>query len=243
MPENTVEAFDRAFSVGANALETDAHMTRDGKVVLAHDETGQRMAGVERAIRDVTYEEIRTWDVGKGFRGPDGTRPDRAYRVPLLAEVLSTFPDAFVNIDAKQTKPDMMPALVRIIREARAQDRVRIASFSSRNLRHARSLGYQGALGTAAVELARAIFAPRIVNRMLPLLGDAAQVPEHGWGITFAKQSMIDRLHEAGLRVDFWTIDDPARARALLAMGADGIVTNDPRRICDAVGVTAQKSS
>ena len=62
--------------------------------------------------------------------------------------------------------------------------------------------------------------------------GNAAQVPRRAYGVNFASQRAIDRFHTVGLRVDFWTIDDPAEARRLLAMGADGIMTDDPRVIC-----------
>lgn len=59
LPENTLEAFRRALDVGANAIETDCHVTRDGHVVLAHDATGARLAGVPRAIADFTLDEVR----------------------------------------------------------------------------------------------------------------------------------------------------------------------------------------
>ncbi|MCL2777043.1 MAG: hypothetical protein FWD73_03490 [Polyangiaceae bacterium] len=228
LPENTLEAFARAFDLGANAIETDAHMTRDGRVVLSHDSTGERMAGVPMAIRDATLNDVRTWNVGAGFTIASGGER-RAYRMPTLDETLEAFPNAFFNIDVKQTSPDMIQALLRSIRAAHATNRVRIASFSARNLRRARALGYDGALGMASSDLAKVMLLPRLFARRLPIAGDAAQVPERAWGMTFASQSAIDRLHACGLRVDFWTIDDPERAKWLFAMGADGIVTNDVR--------------
>ena len=210
LPENTLAAFARALEVGADAIETDAHLTRDGHVVLIHDPF---------RVPEQTLEEVRAW------------RPD----VPTLTEALERFPGVLFNVDAKQTAPDMIPALLRAIHDARAADRVRIASFSSRNLERARELGYDGETGLSAKEVARVMFLPRPALRWLRVAGHAAQVPHRAYGIRFDTQSAIDRFHALGVRVDFWTIDDPEEAKRLLALGADGIVTNDPRRIALAV--------
>lgn len=211
LPENTLAAFERALEVGADAIETDAHMTRDGRIVLIHD---------PHRIALSTLEQVHAW------------RPE----VPTLDAALTRFPRAMFNIDAKQTSPDMMGALVRCIRQHDATDRVRIASFSTRNLERARDLGYEGETGLGAKELARIMFLPWSALRWARVQGHAAQVPHRAYGVRFDTQASIDRLHRLGLRVDFWTIDDPLEARRLLAMGADGIVTNDPRRMREALG-------
>jgi glycerophosphoryl diester phosphodiesterase len=232
LPENTLPAFRLALELGAGAIETDAHMTRDGRVVLSHDPSGERMAGVARPIRDATLSEVQSWDVGARFapRGRDGRHGSLApFRMPTLDEALEELPDVAFNVDAKQEEPDMIPALLRCIRAAGATERVRIASFSTKNLRRARALGYEGPTGLAPAEIARAVLAPK---RFVSAEGDAAQVPLRAWGVRFAKPSSIDRLHALGLRVDFWTVDDPRLARELFAMGADGVMTDDPRTLC-----------
>lgn len=235
LPENTVAAFRLAVELGADAIETDAHMTRDGRIVLSHDPTGERMAGVARPIRDATLAEVKAWDVGARFvpRGRDGRHGSlEPFRVPTLEEALDELPDVFFNVDAKQESPDMIPALLRCIRAASATERVRVASFSGRNLRRARALGYEGPTGLSRSEVARALLAPK---RVAQVAGDAAQVPLRAWGLRFAKPKAITRLHELGLRVDFWTVDDPAVAKELFAMGADGVMTDDPRTLCAAL--------
>jgi glycerophosphoryl diester phosphodiesterase len=233
LPENTLDAFRLAVELGADAIETDAHMTRDGRIVLSHDASGLRMAGVPVAIRDVTYREAQSWDMGARFVARDGSRASRPFRIPTLDEALAALPGVVFNVDAKQVRPDMIPALLRSIRGAHAEDRVRVASFSTMNLRRARRLGYEGQTGLGAAELAALMLAPSRLARAMRR-GDAAQVPPRAWGMTFASQRTIDRLHGLGLRVDFWTIDDPDEAQRLLAMGADGIMTDDIRRIAAA---------
>jgi glycerophosphoryl diester phosphodiesterase len=231
LPENTIESFRLALELGAHALETDCHLTRDGHVVLSHDASLERTCGVAKTIPELTLQELSALDIGARFvaRRPGVHRTTDRFRIPTLEEALEACPDILFNVDAKQTTPDMIPALVRAIRRARAEDRVRIASFSARNLARARALGYAGETGLAPSEVARAMFLPAFAQRLLRVSGDAAQVPLRAWGVNFASQPSIDRLHSIGLRVDFWTIDDPTEAKRLFALGADGVMTDDPR--------------
>lgn len=221
LPENTLEAFARALEIGADAIETDAHMTRDGRIVLSHDATGERMAGVAREIRASTLAEVKSWNVAGAHGG--------TFRMPTLDEALAAFPRVVLNVDAKQTEPNMIPALLRALQGH--EDRVRIASFSNANLARVRAAGYLGETGLSPSEVARAMFVPIAALRWLRLPGHAAQVPRRAYGMKFASQRAIDRFHQLGLRVDFWTIDDPQEARALFAMGADGVMTDDPRAV------------
>lgn len=243
-PENTLEAIRLAIELGADAVETDAHLTRDGRLVLSHDPDGSHMAGVPRRIVDMTLSELREWNMGAGFVAPDGSRPyTRApVRIATVEELLAEFPGVYFNIEAKATSPNMAPALVRCVREARAQDRVRLASFSWANLRRIRALGYEGETGMAPPEVARCMIPPLAVARLLPVPGDVAQVPLRAWGIDFATQASIDRLHALGLPVEFWTINDVATAEKLLAMGADAIMTDDPRLFLREVRVFRDRS-
>lgn len=233
LPENTLEAFALALELGADAIETDAHMTRDGRIVLSHDPSGDRMAGTSIAIKDATLAELRTWNMGARFTPARAGlfRSSDRFRMPTLEEALSSFPNVPFNVDAKQTMPDMIPALLRAIRGARAEDRVRIASFSTTNLRRTRALGYTGETGLSPKEIARIMFVPRPALRWLRVNGHAAQVPRRAYGVSFASRGAIDRLHALGLRIDFWTIDERAEAERLFAMGADGVMTNDPRAL------------
>ena len=235
LPENTLEAFQLALELGADAIETDAHLTRDGHVVLSHDPTGGRMAGVPRAIRDASLDEVQSWDVGARFT-PRGAPLGRPFRIPTFDAALAAFPDTVFNVDAKQTAPDMIPALLRCVRVAHAVNRVRIASFATQNLKRTRALGYEGETGLGGPELARIMFAPRFALDWVRPAGHAAQVPRRMYGITFASQPAIDRMHRVGVRVDFWTIDDPVDAKRLFAMGADGVMTDDIRTMCAAFG-------
>jgi glycerophosphoryl diester phosphodiesterase len=231
LPENTLEAFALALELGADAIETDAHMTRDGRIVLSHDPDGARMAGVRRGIADATLAEVRTWNVGARFvpRRPGAFVRSALYRMPTLEEALAAFPGVRFNVDAKQLDPDMIPALLRSVQSARAEDRVRIASFSTTNIRRVRALGYPGETALSPSEIARVMFVPRSALRWLRVEGFAATIPRRAYGVPFTTQAAIDRFHAVGAKVEFWTIDDPEEADRLVALGADGVMTNDPR--------------
>jgi glycerophosphoryl diester phosphodiesterase len=117
----------------------------------------------------------------------------------------------------------MVPQVLEVIRRARAEERVTIASFDVFTLRRVRALGYRGPTGLAREEVLM-LLTP--LTRFFPPVGQAAQLPDR-----LGTRAVIQKCHALGLVVHYWTINDPARARALLALGADGIMTDDPRAI------------
>ncbi len=234
LPENTLPSFRRALEHGATALETDVHMTSDGHIVLSHDPTGSRMANDPREIRRCTLDEVRRWDAGWGFVDAHGARPfaGQGFEMPLLEDLLRACPDVPVNVDAKQLAPDMVPTLVSLLRRLGAAERVRLASFSTRTLRRIRAVGYPGDTGLGQSEVAALRLAPRaLLERLFSFRRIAAQMPTHVSLIRLDTPGFIAKCHDLGARVDYWTIDDPVEARRLLALGADGIMTDDAARI------------
>jgi glycerophosphoryl diester phosphodiesterase len=211
----------------------DVHMTADGVVVVAHDPDGQRMCRESRAIKNTKYADLREWDAGWGFVDSEGNRPfaDKGYHIPRFVDVLERFPDQILNVDLKQSSPSMVDEVLSIVRNARAQDRVILASFSHATLLHIRLRKYAGMTAMGALEVAGSIYLPPFLVRRLPFRGMAAQIPMRVGSRVLASEERITRLQELGARVDFWTINDPKDARILLDMGADGIMTDDPRAI------------
>jgi len=243
LPENTLPAFARALELGADAIETDAHLTADGHVVLSHDATGKRMAGVRRAIRDCTLEEVWGWDVGKGFSPRPGAAPPRGpFRVPSLAEALVEFPDTAFNVDVKDGSPRMVAAVVDVVRRAGAENRVLLASCEARTLQAIRDAGYLGPTGLGQGEVARLALLPGPLARRLELKGRRAQVPGAAYGLRLDRPRFLERCHGRGLAVDFWTVNDPDEARRLAALGADGIMTDDPALVAPALGKKGHES-
>lgn len=230
LPENSIASFARALELGVDAIETDCHMTRDGVVVLAHDPRGTRTAGCDDEIRDRPWSTVSRWDLGRGFVDARGERSlvGAGHRPPTFEEALAAFPGARFNVDAKQEEPNMIPALLRLIRRADACARVRIASFSQTNLARVRRAGYEGETALGPHEVVALRVGPRwLASRVVQ--GARAMIPTRQGPVDLSSRAFIERCHRLGVAVDYWTVDDPGEARELFARGADGVVTNDPR--------------
>jgi glycerophosphoryl diester phosphodiesterase len=224
-------AFRTAREVGAAGLELDIHITADGYLAVAHDDTFIRTApaganGGGRRLEEMSLAEIRAIDAGSFF-GPGfgGERP------PLLAEVLEEFcPDLYVDIELKsrKTKDDPLPAaaakLLKSMGKA-VEGAVVVSSFNPLCL---------GAFKRAFPRIPTAVIYS--VNPEVPLAlrwgagrfiaGCDYVKPEYAQATAFA------RFRIAGLEgrpLVPWTVDDPALAERLTGLGCAGIVTNRPQ--------------
>jgi glycerophosphoryl diester phosphodiesterase len=230
-PENTMPAFERAVELGVDALELDVHLTRDDQLVVAHDDTCERTTGARLAWSDLTVAEIDRLDAGWGFLAPDGSRPfaGRGIRAPRFEAVLDAFPEHHINVDIKGDRS--VAIMLELVRRRQAEARVTIASFQLRTLVDVRRKGYAGETALSQTEVATLAAMPGVAWRQLPFTGTAAQVPTHAGPLRLDRPSFIAKCHSVGLRVDFWVIDAPDEAKRLLELGADGIMTNDPKVI------------
>lgn len=230
-PENTMPAFERAVEIGVDALEMDVHLTRDERLIVAHDDTAARTTGALVAWTELDFADARRLDAGWGFIAKDGTRPfaGRAIPVPAFEEVLDAFPGMRINVDIKGDRA--VDIMLDLLRKKHAEDRVTIASFQLRTLVQLRRHGYGGETALSQGEVATLLGLPGLLWRQLPFTGTAAQVPVRIAGIHFDRAAFIAKCHSIGLRVDFWTIDDRQEAARLLELGADGIMTNDPSAV------------
>jgi glycerophosphoryl diester phosphodiesterase len=230
-PENSLEGFAAALACGADALEIDVHMTSDDHVVVAHDADGARTAAVARAIRACTLDQIKAWDIASG---PGLGCPRRAACcMPTLDEVLAAFDGVPLNVDVKQSEPDMLAALLRVIAAHGAQERVLLTSFSSLITRRIRALGYGGPTGLGRAEAVAAVFAPDWLLRLRPLHGQRLQVPLRSGPLRLDRRELVDKLHVHDIAVDYWVVNDVSEAERLLEIGADGIVTDDTRAMAE----------
>ena len=121
-PENTMTAFSHAYEAGVRHIETDAHVTADGRVVICHDETVDRCYDGTGVIAQMTWRELSAL-----------RHRDSGEQLPLLAQVLEAFPDAYFNIDVKE--PGVEGPLLYVVADHGAADRVLVASFSEPRLR------------------------------------------------------------------------------------------------------------
>ncbi|MEN0064635.1 MAG: glycerophosphodiester phosphodiesterase family protein [Myxococcota bacterium] len=219
-PENTARSFHAAMADGADALETDVRMSRDGEMVVFHDAEGTRTCGIDKKLIDCSWSEIKTWDAGEG-ESPI-----------LLDEMLETWPDTFINIDVKDESVEAAKRTLSIIHSRKAS--IGLGSFHPKVARFIDESDFGGQLAFVTHEVVAARFLPAFVARRI-VRGNAAQIPTVGSGIPLDGPGFIRKLHHMDCRVDYWTIDDPEVAVQLVRNGADGIVTNDPKAITEAL--------
>lgn len=232
-PENTLEAFRLAVEDGAGGLELDVHMTSDGRIAVIHDDSVDRTTGGQGLVRDMTLREVQGLDGGYRFT-PDGggTYPyrGRGVWVPELGEVLREFPDQRVNIDIKEARPGVEAAVLETIAGAGAGDRVLVVSEIPSVSERFRELS-GGSISTGASRREIEVFYLYSRLRLESLLRpsyDALQVPVEFAGREVVTPRFVEAAHKRGVRVDVWTIDDPAEMGRLLDLGADGVMTNRP---------------
>ncbi|SDW19792.1 glycerophosphoryl diester phosphodiesterase [Alicyclobacillus hesperidum] len=234
-PANTLDAFRLALDMGADVLETDVHWTRDGVLVVSHDEVVDTVSNGQGRIADMTYAELLRLDFGYRF-SPDGgkTFPFRGQgvRIPTFLELLKGFPNCTINVDIKP-RDARISEFLRVVDAVGALERIILASFHHATLLEARSRCPRLRTSASVREVASFLLASRMgirrTKHRLPYV--ALQVPRERYGITVVDQTFVDRAHAAGVEVHVWTIDDPDEMRRLIDLGVDGIVTNSPQTL------------
>ncbi len=228
-PDHTLPALEMAFEQGADAIEVDVHLSRDGHPVLHHGGDLSENTEGRGPVSDYTLEQLQQFDAGYLFSRDGGAcypYRGKGHQITTLAEALTTFPHARFNLDIKERRA-ARPARELIDRQ-RAGDRVLIASWYSWQ----RAPALPGYPGPRSVTLDQMLgFLLLHWTRLDGLWGariDAMQLPERHWGMRVVTPRLIERAHELGMRVHVWTVDEEADMHRLLNWGVDGIITNKP---------------
>jgi glycerophosphoryl diester phosphodiesterase len=215
-PENTVAAFQLAWKQNADGIEGDFRLTRDGKLVCSHDPTTKRCGDKNLEIAKSTFDELRQVDVGaKKGAAWKGTR------IPSIEEVLATVPQGKkIYIEAKD--PQVVPALKQAIeRSSLRPEQIIVISFDRKAV-------------AAAKESFAKVKAYWLVNSVPSADETLAALKEiRADGVNCKADDRIDaelvkKVHDAGFEFHVWTVDDPAKAKRLMACGVNSITTNRP---------------
>ena len=228
-PENTIAAFDNGLALGADGLELDVHLSRDGRVVVHHDRTLDRTTNLHGAIDGFAADELARADAGYHFQ-PDAGWPFRGQgiTVPTLASVLARYRDIPIVIEMKVNSPDLARASVDVIRAADAVDRVCLASFGLHVLRATRALEPAIATSAARGEVRWALYRSRCRWPVSRVTYAGYQVPEISGNARVVSTRFVKDAHCRGLGVHVWTVDAAPDARRLLQWGVDGLITDRP---------------
>lgn len=243
-PENTIEGFDHGLSCGADGLEFDVHLSRDGVVVVHHDDTLERTTSGRGPLAGCTADELSRLDAGFAFRSAEGPAPEypyrgKGFRIPRLREVLARYTSTRCIVELKVNEPELARRTIDEIRQASALERVALGSFYWRVLHAARTYEPRIATGASQEETRWALYR----SRMRWPLGRSRyrefQVPEHSGRTTIVTPRFIAHAHRAGLPVKVWTVNAEPDMRRLLGWGADALISDRPDlavRIVRAVG-------
>jgi glycerophosphoryl diester phosphodiesterase len=220
-PENTMAAFQLAVMDGAPAIEVDAKLTRDGRIVVFHDSTLSRTTDGEGRLSEKTADELRMLDAGSHF-----SERFRGEKIPFLEEVFEVFgKKLLINVELKNylTPLDgLVERVCELVRQHAVQANMLFSSFYPSNLRRAAKL---------LPDVPRALLAMRgwrgaWARSFGFAFGDYAALHPH---ITDATAQQVQRAHKLGRRVHAWVVNETADFRRLRDWGADGIITDDPK--------------
>lgn len=240
-PENTLESFRQGVALGADALEFDVRVSRDGTAVIFHDPTLERTTDGSGAVSALTLEELQRLDAGYRFTRDGGrTFPFRGcgLTIPTLELVLSTFPGVHMIVEIKTR--DASAEVLRLLTEAGAAGRCLIGSFDEEAIMPFRGTPIaHSASRRELIRLYARAFVPGGPSR-LPY--QALAIPPRFNGIPIPVMRFARMARRAGATTHVWTVDDPAQAGLYWAGAVNGIITNDPGTILASAGRAGVRS-
>ena len=212
-PENTLEAFSKAIEIGADAIELDVHLTKDGEMVVAHDTGIERVSNGTGTIPDHTLEELKALDFSK-------LHPGTVCRIPKLAEVFSLLKPSklMMNIEMKGEYPDLPEKLLAMIKEYGMGERVICSSFNHYFVRRIKELS--PGIKTAVI-YNWSLVDPWVYAKYLGLYAI-----HPSYDIVKARPEIVTRCRENGIAVNAWTLDEPEPINLMLKYGVDWITSN-----------------
>ncbi len=219
-PENTMAAFKKAVELRADAIEFDVKLTKDGEMVIFHDQTLNRTTNGRGKIINCTYDELISLDAGSHF-----SDEFKGEKIPLLKNVLEEVVDhLLVNIEItnyKSLDDGLAFKITKLIKEMRIEDRVFFSSFAPKNLKivsqqlpevPAALLAFPGILGVVSRSKYFLNLSPRLIH---PYFQDV-------------NLRYVTKQHQLGRNVNVWTVNDRKSMKKLIDFGVDGLITDNP---------------
>ena len=224
-------SFEQAIRAGALYLELDVHMSRDGEIVVSHDEGLTRTCGRDALIREMNWAEIQAVDAGHMLTFDGGaTFPfrGRSIKVPRLIEVLGAFGDVNYIIEIKQT--NLVSQLLAILDASGLRRTVLIASEFDEPISAVRSLAPQIPTNFSYGEVAEFLQAMAGYRPAYEPRGAALQIPVEYQGWRLVTTESVEFAHRAGVELHVWTVNEESEMNQLLEYGVDGLISDFPAR-------------
>ncbi len=218
-------AFESALALGADWIELDIHLSRDGQVVVCHDKHTARVGDRKLSVADSTYAELLTVDVAHGFRNRNKLSAEQCppLRMPLLEDVIKLVLRQDRTRLSLQPKGECVEAACKIIRRLKARKWVGFNDGNLRKMRQVKTLDRAVPVfwdRPAKIDVAKDI--------QIALQSGFECLVVNGRGLT---KEMVGQIHEAGLESGVWTVNSEADLKRFLEMGVRRIYTDYPARL------------
>ena len=225
-PENTVAAAKLGFEKGADAVEVDVWLSKDGHPVVIHDSTTKRTTGVDKKVKDMELSELQALDAGSWFDEKFANE-----RIPTLDQILEArSSEGVIVIEIKDKDPALIPAIaVSLERTASTPDQTALIAFDFDTLKAAKERlpdyraywlhGYKKKAGTDGNPA---------IDELITKTKDAGFEGlnlHYDWPID---EAFVEKIHEAALELYIWTVNNRLEIRNLMEAGVDGITTDRP---------------
>lgn len=227
-PENTMISFKKGLELGATGIETDVQRTKDGKLVLIHDESVERTTGQQGEIKDLTYDEISRLDAGSWFGSAFAGE-----RIPLLDELLdwAAPTELILNLELKnnmEAYTGMEEQVIAAIQQRGLSARTIISSFNHYSLVTCKQLAPDIRTG---ILYGDNLYHPWAYAQSV---GAEALHPYH----LFLTEEIVQQAAAHGVISNPFTINEPERMHKLIQMGVAGIITDYPDRLAELLSST-----
>ncbi|MEZ4621975.1 MAG: glycerophosphodiester phosphodiesterase family protein [Caldilineaceae bacterium] len=233
VPENTLLAFQFAIAAGVDAIELDVHLSKDGELMVMHDATIERTTDGRGAIRDFTVAELKQFNAAAQLAGNE---PGKQIEIPTLQEVYDFVQGRVpINLEIKQGPdgrryPQIEEQIITLVRRNRAIDLTVLSSFDFPTLATVQTLA-PDILNHAIV--ARDYFQTPGLETPEAVVADLVDRGVHWVAINkgYLTRTLVNQLHDQGIFVHVWVINEEEELQGCVALGVDAITTDRPDRI------------
>lgn len=204
-PENTLKSFQKGIELQADYVEFDTHLSKDGEIVIMHDETTTRTTGVKGVIAEMTLEELKQLDCGEGEK------------IPTLSELIK-IAKGKIGLQLEIKSKGQTTKIVELLRKSDLIDSTIISSFDHGELLEVQKIEPKIKLASLALGA-----------KKKSLINEAVEHKFHAIHpfYKFVNEKFIEMAHQNNIKINTWTVDSKNKMKSLIEMGIDGIITND----------------
>lgn len=238
-PENTLFAFARATALDVDMLDMDIRRSRDGQLMVTHDEDVASTTNGSGRVADLDLAAIQQLDAGYRWTADGGESypyRNQGIRIPTFAEVLARYPRSAKSVEIKDPEPQAAEQLCQMLKAADQEQRVVVSSFYESSLRLFREQcpGIATAAGPSSVKVLVVLHWLGLERLLSPSYQVLALPPAEGPLVVDA--AFVADAQERGLTVQLWTVNEQPAMRHLLDIGAQGLFTDYPDRALQLLG-------